>query len=180
MKGGAIGRRYAKALSLIGKKTGTHGRIEQDLNTLDLLFKEHKLLRDVVTNPIHSKESRKKVLGEIGVKVGLDEVIMHFLYLLIDKDRIHYLSNIVEAFREFADKEANRVRAELVSAVPLPQERVDDVHRHLQRICAKEILLSKSVNEGILGGVVCKVGDVIYDGSVAFQLEKMKEIFRRG
>ena len=61
---------------------------------------------------------------------------------------------------------------------PLSEEEKNQIVGKLSRIHQKEIVVETARDESIIGGIVCKIGHIIYDGSIRNQLERMKEQLR--
>jgi F-type H+-transporting ATPase subunit delta len=67
------------------------------------------------------------------------------------------------------------VRAQVVTAIELPAERVAALQRGLALATGREVQLETRVDASIIGGAITRIGSTVYDGSVTRQLEKMKE-----
>ncbi len=67
------------------------------------------------------------------------------------------------------------VHAQVTTAIPLTSERLNDIQSKLAQATGKTVTLQTRVDPSILGGMVAKVGSVVYDASVTRQLEKMKQ-----
>jgi F-type H+-transporting ATPase subunit delta len=170
-----IGRRYAKALIALGQEQGTWQEIGQGLGDFVALFEENEILRKVLCDPIHDRKKRKAILKGVLEKMGLENICSNFLQLLVDKERIRYLSAIYSAYLSQEDSLAGRLRARLDTAQRLEDEEVAAIRKALEQRFQKEIILDWSEDSEILGGVVCKVGGMVFDGSVRTQLETLKE-----
>ena len=70
------------------------------------------------------------------------------------------------------------VRAEVTAAAPLAPERAQALEEAFKRITGKRVLLEMRVDPAIIGGVVAKIGSRVYDGSIARQLERVRERLR--
>ena len=178
MKEEVIGRRYAKALIQIGKERGNWERIGKDLEAFLTLFQTEHLLNRVLCDPVHDRAKRKAILREILVRLGTDPVCTHFLLLLVDKERIRYLPVIFNLYRRMEDVLAGRLRAKIVTAQRIDEDQLSAIRRLLQERFQKEVLLEETQEPEILGGVICKVDGMVFDGSVRTQLEVLKERIR--
>ena len=69
----------------------------------------------------------------------------------------------------------NVVRAEVTSAVPLPAGTAEAIGRAIEQRTGRQVTMTARVDAALIGGVVTKIGSVVYDGSVKRQLEKMKD-----
>jgi F-type H+-transporting ATPase subunit b len=68
--------------------------------------------------------------------------------------------------------------AEVTSALPLTEAEQDTVRQQLAKPLGAGAPLSFRVNPAILGGLVIRVGDKVIDGSVAGQLEGLRQSLR--
>jgi F-type H+-transporting ATPase subunit delta len=170
-----IGRRYAKALIDLGQEQGTWQEIGKNLGDFVALFEENEILRRVLCDPIHDRKKRKAILQGVLEKMELGTICSNFLRLLVDKERIRYLPAIDSAYRRLEDSLAGRLRARLVTAQRLEDEEITGIRKALEQRFQKEIILDWSEDSEILGGVICKVDGMVFDGSVRTQLETLKD-----
>ena len=172
---GSIARRYAKALFGLAVDSG---RVEPWAKSLDAL-REAVLtspdLRDVLSNPVYSKEQRRAIVENLAEAMKLDPEPANLLFLLGDRNRLGYLAAVVDTFRELADRHLGRLRATVTSAVGLDDAAAQAIGEELSRKHGAQILLDRAVDPAILGGVVAQVGSLVYDGSVRTQLEDLRK-----
>ncbi len=179
MIGLKIARRYAKALMTIGKEDGQAETYKEELGGVVKLLEENKELVQAITNPLYDAESRKKVLEVVVERLGLSKVMTSFLFLCFDKGRIQYLNDIYTFYEKLTDELANIVRADLVSAVELPEESITKIRDALSEKTGKEVRMDVSVDPALIGGAVTRIGDLVLDGSVRTQLMSLKESLQR-
>jgi F-type H+-transporting ATPase subunit delta len=170
-----IGRRYAKALIELGQEQGNWQEVGKNLGDFVTLFEENEIFNKVLCDPIHERSKRKTILRDVTQKIGLGKVSSNFLQLLVDKERIRYLPAIYSSYKRFEDGLAGRLRAGLVTAQRLEDQEVAAIRKALEQRFQKEIILDWTEDEEILGGVICKVDGMVFDGSVRTQLETLKE-----
>lgn len=178
MKEEVVGRRYAKALIQIGKEGGNWEQIGKDLEAFVSLFQKDRLLARVLCDPVHDREKRKSILREVLGKMNTDSVCTRFLLLLVDKERIRYLPVIFSLYRRLEDGLAGRLRAKIVTAQPIEEDQLGAIRRVLEERFQKTVLLEETRDPEILGGVICKVDGMVFDGSVRTQLGILKERIR--
>ncbi len=82
-------------------------------------------------------------------------------------------------FDAMVEARAGRVAAEVVSATPLTPAQVTQLTATLEKLSGKKVVLSKREDPNLLGGVVAKVGDVVYDGSLRTQLRVLRDELSR-
>jgi len=175
-----IARRYAKALLTIGREDGQAETYKKELGYFVNLLEEQKDLEQAISNPLYDAGSRKKVLQVVSEqRLNLSKVMTSFLFLLFDKGRIQYLKDIYTFYEKLTDELANIVRADLVSAVELPDESIARIRGALAEKTGKEVRMEVSVDPALIGGAVTRIGDLVLDGSVRTQLMSLKESLQR-
>jgi len=173
-----IGRRYAKALIQIGKERGTWKRIGTDLESFVTLFQSDKLLNRILCDPVHERAKRRAIVKEVAQRLSLDPLTINFLLLLVDKERIRYLPVIFNIYRRLEDGLAGRVRAKVITAGKIDEDQRSSIQRMMEGRFKKQVILEETEDPEILGGVICKVDGMVFDGSVRTQLEILKERIR--
>jgi F-type H+-transporting ATPase subunit delta len=116
------------------------------------------------------------VLGSAG---PLDPLIGNLMRLLVDRHRLHYLSDISRLFRDQVDLLAGRVQGQLVTAIPLDPALVEKLEARLVRLTGRKVVLQTRVDPSILGGALAQVGTLVYDGSLKSNLEQMRQAMKR-
>jgi len=90
------------------------------------------------------------------------------------------LPEIAAAYELRLMDHAKVVRAEIVTAVGLPGDRVAALQQGLANATGRQVQLEGRVDPSIIGGAIARVGSTVYDGSVARQLEMMRETLAKG
>ena len=87
---------------------------------------------------------------------------------------------IRSAYEELADREAGRLRAEVAAASPIGDQQLERLRRALAARTGKDIELSVELDPALLAGVVAKVGDLVFDGSLRTQLRQLRASLMKG
>jgi F-type H+-transporting ATPase subunit delta len=172
---GSIARRYARALLEIGVAQKTFEKMGRDLQGIADLFLSSKDLRHALENPIFPLSQRKKVLETLCERLGITGPLRSFLMLVMDRGRIAQIPDMARELAALVDRQAGRVRATLLSAQPLPEAFVQKIQGAMEKRLAKQVILERRQDATLLGGVVAKVGDMLYDGSLRTQLELARQ-----
>lgn len=170
-----IAKKYARALLEIGLEAKNHDLLRKDLENLAALLRENKELRAVLFSHFFPPPKRKAIAKIIGDSLGLSKATQDFIDLLIERERIDHFMAIVKAYEELCDQVSNRLRAQMISAEKLSPSLVAEMKKQLESATGKEVILSTEANPSLIGGVVTKMGNFIYDGSLKTQLLKAKE-----
>ncbi len=176
---GSIARRYAKALFSLAVETGRVEAWAQSLEALRTAVDSSPDLRDVLSNPVYSREQRRAIVEKLAGALSLDAEPRDLLFLLGDRNRLAYLAAIVATFRDYADQHLGRLRAKVTSAVKLDEAAAQAIAEKLSQATKAKVLLDREVDPAILGGVVAQVGSLVYDGSVRTQLEDLRQQLKR-
>ncbi len=174
MPQGAVPRRYAEAAFTLARESNKLDRWRTDLRMVSGITSD-PTLRTRLEDPNVSSAEKHAMLDRT-LTVQVDPGVLHLLYLLSDRGRFGSLPRIVEEFIEMANKEQGIVVADVTTAVPLDEKRQQEVVASLKRLAgAKQIELRNHVDPAILGGLVARIGDELYDGSVRTRLAQLAE-----
>jgi F-type H+-transporting ATPase subunit delta len=131
-------------------------------------------LKDVLSNPVYSRDQRREIVRGIAKAAKLDAEPSNLLFLLGDRNRLAALGAIVATFRNLADQKLGRLRAQVTSAVPLDDASVKALAEKLSKATKSQIIVERAVDPDLLGGVVARVGSLVFDGSIKSQLEALR------
>jgi F-type H+-transporting ATPase subunit delta len=168
-----LGRRYAKALFSLAVEADKLSKISQDLHDFVASWRESRELRGVFENPSIGVEARRQVLREIATASGQDPLLRDTLLLVSDRGRLTHIEEIAEAFKVLAEERSGQVRAEVISARELPKAYYIELQKTLERITGKQVSISLQVDPSLLGGVVTRIGDQVFDGSLKNSLKEL-------
>jgi F-type H+-transporting ATPase subunit delta len=171
----ASANRYARALLDVAVQQADPIRVEQDLAAVADVFARHEELRRPLTNPVVPVQAKRAVVEQLTARLQSVPPVARLVALLADRDRLELLPALLQAYRERLMEHRNIVRAEVVSAVPLSADRAAALQQKLSDATGRTVTMDTRVDPSILGGLVARVGTVVYDGSIATQLARMKE-----
>jgi F-type H+-transporting ATPase subunit delta len=172
---GSIARRYAKALLEIGVADGNYERLGREVRALARVIKSSAELGAALSNPAFPRVEREGVLKAILQRLGASQMVVNFMRLLLDRERMGALADISRELDAMIDARAGRVAAQVSSATPLDAAQRDRLTRALEAMSGKKVDVQIAHDPALLGGVVAKVGDTVYDGSLRTQLERMRQ-----
>jgi len=176
----AIARRYAKALVQLGSENRLIDRFSQELNVVEGLVAGNAELRAAFGNPAFTAEQKKQIMKELVARLGCSELVSNFLLLLVDKNRIAFLSQIVEIYGKLADEQSGVIRPVITSAFALDDAQINAIKKALEQQTGKQVVPQVSIDSSLIGGVVTQIGDIAYDSSVKTQLARIHDILQKG
>jgi F-type H+-transporting ATPase subunit delta len=125
-----------------------------------------------IANPKLSVESKNEMLDRI-FKGKMDNTLLTFLKVLGRRQRLGSLRSIQKAASQLADDMAGRVRAVVTVSDRLSADAERSLTEKLGAILKKEVRIAVSVDPNILGGLVVRIGDTVFDASLDGQLRSL-------
>jgi len=176
---GSLGRRYAKAILELATEQKSLDKVGADLRGLAAAMKLSPELVSVLTNPAIRRADRKKVIDALIGKLGATALTKTVVALLLDRERLASLPSISRELDAMIEAKAGVVSAEVVSAQPLSKAQLESIVAALEKISGKKVEVEKREDPALLGGVVAKLGDTVYDGSLRTQLRTLRDDLSR-
>ena len=168
--------RYARALFDVASKEADVQQVGRDLDAFARLVAGNAQLERVFVNPAIPAPRKRALVKELLSKGGaVAAPVAKLLEMLAERDRLALLPELATAYRERLMEHARIVRAEVVTAVDLPADRVAALRQGLAAATGRQVQLENRVDPSIIGGAITRIGSTVYDGSVTRQLERMKE-----
>jgi F-type H+-transporting ATPase subunit delta len=167
--------RYARALLDVAvKEKAALDQIGDELAAFVDLFKQNPALEKVMLNPAVPVPRKRAAMTQLVDRARLLPILSKLLVLLAERDRLVLLPDLLFAFRERVLDHQQVVRAEVTTATPIGPDRAKAIEQGLALLTGRSVRLGVRTDRSIIGGVVTRIGDTIYDGSVTRQLELMK------
>jgi F-type H+-transporting ATPase subunit delta len=169
-----IGKRYAKALFQLASDAHAVEAVTRDLHDFAQSWESNRELRAVFENPSVSQKNRAEILRELARASGMQAHTRDLLLLLSDRQRLRHVPEVAESFAAMAEARSGKVRAEVVSASPLAPAYVAELERVLRAVTGKEVVIAHTVDPSLIGGLVTRIGDQVFDGSIKSRLSELK------
>lgn len=173
MRDETVARSYAEALFDLAKR---HEGLEvygEGIATVAVLLDENPSFRLFLETPRVDAEDKKAVVRKAFGK-ELPANLVNFLQVTIDKRRQRLLGEIARAYAELVDEDMNRAHVEVTVARRLDDESLRRVAERLSELLGKTAIPHQRVRPEILGGVMVRAGDTIFDGSLRRRLDGMR------
>jgi len=172
----AVSSRYARALVEVVLEQQLDADVAREqLNSFADAVRESVELRRVWESPAIPAEQKRAVLEAIVGQINAFKAIRNFMAVIIDHRRIPMLDDIARQFAVELDLQMGLVEAKISSARELSNDEKRDLESQVERLTGRKVRAHYASDPGLLGGVMVRLGSVIYDGSIRGQLEKMKQ-----
>jgi F-type H+-transporting ATPase subunit delta len=170
-----VARVYAEAILRAAETRHQGDEFYGELDSLvNDVFPAELRLEAFLSSGVIGKHTKAGVLRSTFAGRASD-VFINTLLVLNDHERLDLLRPILTAYRQLRDLRAGRMRVLVRSALPLPDDQRERLLQLLRETFVKEPLLETQVDQDLLGGMVVRVGDWLYDHSVRTQLETIRD-----
>lgn len=165
---------YARAL-FESVSAGDPVAIGEELAAATALLAEHPELDRVLRDPVVEAPRKQAVIAEVAKMAGWSPAVTRTLDILGSAHELHALPSMTAQYQKLLRQQQRLVDAQVTTAVPLDEAQSQAVVEALARQTGKQVQVTFGVDPSLLGGVVTRMGSTIYDGSVARQLDRMRE-----
>ena len=172
---GSLARRYARAVVEIGTAHGNLDKLGADLRALAKAMHDSSELVTALINPAIRRADRRKVIDGLLQWISAAPHTRNVVYLLLDGERMASLAAIAREVDAMIEARAGRMSAEVTSARPLDATQLSEIINALEKLSGKKVAVTRREDPELLGGVVAKLGDTIYDGSLRTQLRTLRD-----
>lgn len=174
----ALVRGYAEALFAVAEAEGELSAVEGELYAFARSLDTQTGLREALTDPgLPAQNKRDLVRDVLGERAN--PITVNVLGFLIDQGRAREIGKIGEELAEVAAERRAQVLAEVRSAVPLDAEQQRRLAVALSRATGRKVEVKVVVDPTIVGGIVAKIGDEVFDGSVRSRLDEARQQLTR-
>lgn len=164
-------KRYAKALFELLHEKNFIEKGHQDFKAFLALVKESSELHNFLSLPLD--QERQRILAGL-LKAHFSELFFNFILVVLKNKRFYLIDQIFEDFEARIDSLINRVSAIAVTAVPLPADVLAGMTREIAKHLKADVRLENKIDPSILGGIILRVDDKIYNASLSEQFKKLK------
>jgi F-type H+-transporting ATPase subunit delta len=168
-----IARVYAEALFEAARDGDKLDAIHEQLGEFADAVSDSKDLQVFLFSPYFSSTEKRE--GIERAVSGAEPELINFLELLIEKHRMPAIFRIRDRFDDLWAEAKKRLEVTLTSAVELDPKVVEKVGAEIERQTKRTIDLRSEVDEGIIGGLRLRVGNMVLDASLRNQLEKLRK-----
>lgn len=170
-----LDRRYALALYKVAEEKNKVDEYLQDLRQICDIIDNNEELKAVIEYPQISTKQKKKIFIDV-FKGKIDEELLSFLLILIEKRRILYLREKLNQFEQIHLERNNVVIANVKSVIDMTDEQSTELKNKLEKMYNKTVIIEHEIDKSIIGGLYVRVGNDVIDGSIKSKLDEMKAL----
>lgn len=165
-------RRYSEAAYLIAREEHREDEWLNGLQSIAALFGDPSAQRFFANSGV-PVASKSQLLDK--ALAGLPADILNLARLLLRRQRSRLAPQIAQAYQEILDKAKGISHATVTSAVPLTDDERRAVQQKVEQMTGGTVIIQTAVDEGILGGLIVRIGDRLIDGSTRSRLLALRQ-----
>ena len=166
---------YAIALYELSKESAELDKVEEEIKSLKKLLNESLDFKEMVMSPAVVIEDKKNIINIIAEKYNFSGTLKKFLNFMVAKNRIFFLSKIIESFLNLASNNKGELEAKLISAKELSTEEQNKIQNELSKDFKSQLNINYKHDPNLIAGLIIQVGSVMVDTSIKTKLKKLEK-----
>tara|TARA_B100001175_G_C19233714_1_gene506529 strand:- start:152 stop:709 length:558 start_codon:yes stop_codon:yes gene_type:complete len=171
----ATSKSYALALYELSKENSELDQVEKNIKAIKTLLTESADFKEMILNPTISKEEKKNVISIIAKENKFPSILKNFLAYISNKNRLFFLSKIIESFLTLVATSKGELSAKLVSSKKLSDEEKEKIKLELSKNFKSPLNIDYKFDPKLIAGLVIQVGSVMVDTSIKAKLKKLEK-----
>ncbi len=170
--------RYATALFELASESDALAQTEQDMEALGQALDASDDLRTLLSTPIYTRDEQGRAMASVTEAMGLSALVGNVVGLMATKRRLFVLGDVIDIFAKLMAEHRGEVTAEVTAARAMSDAQQAGLVSTLKAAIGREVKLNVTVDEGIIGGLVVKVGSKMIDTSIRSKLASLQNAMR--
>lgn len=169
-----VAKRYAKALYEVAKDKNMVEQVADELNAVVGVFKENPEWYKIIQHPAIDVAAKKQMIEQV-FRSSVSEAVYNTLQLIVERKREKLLDSLAGYYAEIVNEALGQATAKVYSPFELSQQELESIASTFSKATKKKIRLEPVIDKSLLGGLKVRIGDVVYDGSLAGKLERLSK-----
>jgi F-type H+-transporting ATPase subunit delta len=166
---------YALALYELSKENSELDKVEAGIKTLNKILNDNSDFKDMIHNPAIPKENKKNVIFAIAEQNKFSETLKKFLGFVAIKNRLFFLSKIIQSFLNLVSNNKGELKARLISSKELSKEEIEKIKVELSKDFKSKLNINYEHDPNLIAGLIIQVGSVMIDTSIKTKLKKLEK-----
>ncbi len=167
-----VAKRYARALFEVAKEKESISQVEEELKSVVSAIGDNADLQKFLNHPNIGASVKTDLLKQIFEGI-VSEPVWNTLRILIDRGREDILNALVLNYVKIANDALGQASATVYSPTALNEAQASDIAAKFSAITGKTIRVETVIEPKLLGGIQVRIGDRLYDGSLAGRLDRL-------
>ena len=166
---------YALALYDLAKENSELDKAEEGMKSLSTLLNESSDFKEVILSPAVKKENKQSIMYAIADKNNFSITLKKFLGFVATKNRLFFLSQIIESFLNLVSNNKGELKAKLVSSKKLSPAEQEKIQAELSKDFESHLNINYEYDPSLIGGLIIQVGSIMVDTSIKTKLKKLEK-----
>jgi len=168
-------KKYAEALLTVSKELDCISQTGKSLLVIDQLVKQEKVFRAFFytfrIKPVEKVNILKSILGDM-----INPVVYEFFALLAERNENQMLMSVATVYAKLHKESLNQIDVTAYSIDAIDKDTIATLITGIEKATGKKVELNAHFDKELLGGLKLRVGNTIFDGTIANQIAKMKKV----
>ena len=173
-----IATRYAAALFGLAEEQGDLETLSKNVDTLIESLKDSDDLNILISSPMYTRDEQENAITAIAQKMGLSSFVTNTLSLMASKRRLFVLPTFLAVLNDLIAVSKNEVNSEVVTAQSLSKSQTNKLAKSLKANFGKDVRINETVDEGLIGGMIVKVGSRMIDTTIKSKLNSLQNVMK--
>lgn len=169
-----VAKRYARALFEVAQSQQAVAQVEEELTAVVDAIAANAEFEKLLQHPNFDTANKIDLMRTV-FEGKISDAVFQTLSLLIERGRESMFVELRDAYLAIADQALGQAKAIVTTPVPLTQEEMKEIANHFGKLTGKTIRVENRVDASLIGGMQVRIGDRLYDGSVAGKLGRMQK-----
>lgn len=165
---------YADALFELCNDDNTLEATYEELKALRDIFDENKELAELLSSPAIGEGDKRDIIKNI-FEGRVSLCTYNFLNVLSDHGRTKYFDKIYDVFHGLYNDQKGIMEVEVVTSEPLSERLEQKLKAKLEAQSGRTVLMKKSVDKSLIGGIIIRYSDSEIDGSLRKRLDDLRK-----
>ena len=171
MARGVYAKRYSQAAFEIALERKELDRWQSDLRKIASLSEDATFIAFLESPRFHFDDKARLLSERLS---DINPLALNLVYLLVARGKLSMVGDIADEYQRLLDSHRGIEPAEITTAVPLDEENKLRLEEQLGAIVGKKVVLKTTVEPGVIGGLVARIGDKLLDASTSSRLLALK------
>lgn len=169
-----IAGRYATALFEMANEQKSLDAVRDDLALIQGLLDESEDLRRLVRSPVIARTDQGRAMLAVLDAAGVGQLVRNFVGVVAQNRRLFALRAMITTFNQLLADFRGEIAAEITAAAPLSDGQRDKIAAALRAAMGRDVNIDIRVDEGLIGGMIVRVGSRMVDFSLATKLQGLR------
>lgn len=164
---------YAEALYNAALAKAESDSVLGELLEIGKVIDSNPRLLGIFSTPVISRDEKAKLLKDLFLS-RCSSIVSNFLMVLNEHDRLELIAAVVDQFEELDQARKNQVKVQVITAVSVSSSQEGQISVELEKKLGKKPIVTFKVDESILGGMIVRSGDWLWDDSLKNRLSSLR------